>query len=259
MRKKAKIYIATPFWSWCTYRWLYIKSGPYQFFPGKYIWVFYFPSYDLIISVFFIQLYKINFFHIVFVIHIVVIIFWNMKIRCFYWYSNYKDVPAWQKLFVLFLLPSISTSRTLRFSSLWPVLWQTGWQTTFWSAGNDIRLTTLSSWSASPPTLRVTFLWIFVELINEAYPAQITLHLRWTNASLSLDPLFTWRHGDLFHQWTYLSGKAAYPMYQLTSTRAANREFLVKWIMELYSVLDYFRSCKPWHCLCYKLVRCWRI
>lgn len=187
-----------------------------------------------------------------------------MEIRCFYWYSNYTDVPAWQKLqctflFVLFLLPSIGTSRTLRFSSLWPVLWQTGWQTTFWSAGNDIRLTTLSSWSVSPPTLRVTFLWIFVGLINEAYPAQITLHLRWTNASLSLDPLFTWRHGDLFHQWTYLSGKAAYPMYQLTSTRAANREFLVKWIMELYSVLDYFRCCKPWHCLCYKLVRCWRI
>lgn len=212
---------------------------------------------------FLIQLYKIIFFHIVFVIHIVALFFGTWRFVVFIGIQitqtsrHGRNFSAF--LFVLFLLPSIGTSRTLRFSSLWPVLWQTGWQTTFWSAGNDIRLTTLSSWSASPPTLRVTFLWIFVELINEAYPAQITLHLRWTNASLSLDPLFTWRHGDLFHQWTYLSGKAAYPMYQLTSTRAANREFLVKWIMELYSVLDHFRCCKPWHCLCYKLVRCWRI
>lgn len=87
---------------------------PYQFFPGKYIWVFYFPSYDLIISGFFIQLYKINFFHIVFVIHIVVIIFWNMKIRCFYWYSNYKDVSAWQKLqCVPFCLVSLTLYRHL--------------------------------------------------------------------------------------------------------------------------------------------------
>lgn len=56
---------------------------PYQFFPGKYIWVFYFPSFDLIISVFFIQLYKINFFHIVFVIHIVVIIFGTWRFVVF--------------------------------------------------------------------------------------------------------------------------------------------------------------------------------
>lgn len=63
---------------------------------------------------FFIQLYKINFFHIVFVIHIVVIIFWNMKIRCFYWYSNYKDVPAWQKLqCVPFCLVSLTLYRHL--------------------------------------------------------------------------------------------------------------------------------------------------
>lgn len=167
---------------------------------------------------------------------------------------NGRDFSAFS--FVLFLLPSTGT---VRFSSLQSALWPTGCQTTFLSAGNDIRLTTLSSWPAGPPTLRVTFLWIFVGLINEAYPAQITLHLRWTNASLSLDPLFTWRHGDLFHQWTYLNGEVAYPMYQLTSIRAANRKFQLEWIMELYSVLDYLRCCKSWHCLCYKLVRCWRI
>lgn len=67
----------------CTYRCLYIRSGPYQFFPGKYIWVFYFPSYDLIISVFFIQLYKINFFHIVFVIHIVALFFGTWRFVVF--------------------------------------------------------------------------------------------------------------------------------------------------------------------------------
>lgn len=186
-----------------------------------------------------------------------------MEIRCFYWYSNYKDVSAWQKLqCVPFCLVSLTLYRHLPYLTFFFTLacFMADWLADdILERGKRHSIDNTVQLISKPPTLRVTFLWIFVELINEAYPAQITLHLRWTNASLSLDPLFTWRHGDLFHQWTYLSGKAAYPMYQLTSTRAANREFLVKWIMELYSVLDYFRCCKPWHCLCYKLVRCWRI
>lgn len=186
-----------------------------------------------------------------------------MEIRCFYWYSNYTDVPAWQKLqCVPFCLVSLTLYRHLPYLTFFFTLacFMADWLADdILERGKRHSIDNTVQLISKPPTLRVTFLWIFVELINEAYPAQITLHLRWTNASLSLDPLFTWRHGDLFHQWTYLSGKAAYPMYQLTSTRAANREFLVKWIMELYSVLDYFRCCKPWHCLCYKLVRCWRI
>lgn len=98
----------------CTYRCLYIRSGPYQFFPGKYIWVFYFPSYDLIISGFFIQLYKINFFHIVFVIHIVALFFGTWRFVVFIGIQITQTSPAWQKLqCVPFCLVSLTLYRHL--------------------------------------------------------------------------------------------------------------------------------------------------
>lgn len=142
-----------------------------------------------------------------------------MEIRCFYWYSNYTDVPAWQKLqCVPFCLVSLTLYRHLPYLTFFFTLacFMADWLADdILERGKRHSIDNTVQLISKPPTLRVTFLWIFVELINEAYPAQITLHLRWTNASLSLDPLFTWRHGDLFHQWTYLSGKPLIPCINL--------------------------------------------
>lgn len=63
---------------------------------------------------FLIQLYKIIFFSHCFRDSYCCNNFWNMKIRCFYWYSNYTDVPAWQKLqCVPFCLVSLTLYRHL--------------------------------------------------------------------------------------------------------------------------------------------------
>lgn len=63
---------------------------------------------------FLIQLYKIIFFSHCFRDSYCCIIFWNMEIRCFYWYSNYTDVPALQKLqCVPFCLVSLTLYRHL--------------------------------------------------------------------------------------------------------------------------------------------------